>query len=183
VPKSPISIIMAIPDHPWTKAAPDSAAVRIAMTVCEAGAREGSLREVIDERALDTDTPTVELSESSGIINANLTVGVDVTAAAPLHANDGVCSPGVKLHGSGFIVTPQQAELLGLRGRPGLEKHIRNYRNGRDLTSRPRGVMVIDLFGLESEQVRRGFPEVYQHVLATVKPDRDANNRASYRDN
>ena len=42
--KAPISLIMAIPDHPWTKATRDAAAVRIAMTVCEAGTREGSLR-------------------------------------------------------------------------------------------------------------------------------------------
>jgi hypothetical protein len=174
VPKSPISIIMAIPDHPWTKAAPDSAAVRIAMTVCEAGAREGSLREVIDERALDTDAPLVELSESKGVINSDLTVGADVTTALPLHANDGLCSPGVKLHGSGFIVTPMQAEHLGLGRRAGLDKHIRNYRNGRDLTFRPRGVMVIDLFGLEAEEVRQRYPELYQHLATTVKPAREA---------
>lgn len=34
----PISLIMAIPDHPWTKATADAAAVRIAMTVGETGA-------------------------------------------------------------------------------------------------------------------------------------------------
>jgi hypothetical protein len=42
--------------------------------------------------------------------------------------------------------------------------------------------MVIDLFGLEADDVRRRFPEVYQHVLATVKPERDQNNRQSYKD-
>jgi hypothetical protein len=64
--------------------------------------------------------------------------------------------------GSGFIVTPSQAEHLGLGKRPGLEKHIRPYSNGRDLTARPRGVLVIDLFGLSADQVRQRFPEVYQ---------------------
>ena len=72
-------------------------------------------------------------------------MGVDVTSASPLAANEGVCSPGVKLHGSGFIVTPNEATALGLGKREGLEKHVRTYRNGRDLTARPRGVMVIDL--------------------------------------
>lgn len=43
--------------------------------------------------------------------------------------------------------------------------------------------MVIDLFGLTAEQVRRDFPEVYQRLLTTVKPGRDANNRATYLDN
>jgi hypothetical protein len=43
--------------------------------------------------------------------------------------------------------------------------------------------MVIDLFGLEADAVRRRFPEVYQHVLAKVKPERDVNARESYRTN
>ncbi len=64
-----------------------------------------------------------------------------------------------------------------------LERHIRQYRNGRDLISRPRGVMVIDLFGLSAEEVRERFPAVYQHVVNHVKPERDQNNRASYRHN
>jgi hypothetical protein len=172
--KSPVSIVMAVPDHPWTKATKDAAAVRIAMTVCEAGAHEGVLREVTRELGVDTDTPVIDFVERSGRINSDLTIGVDVTVAAPLLANQGVCSPGVKLHGSGFIVTPKKAAFLGLGNREGLEKHIRAYRNGRDLTARPRNVMVIDLFGLDAESVRRRFPEVYQHVLQTVKPAREA---------
>ena len=39
--KSPLSLVMAIADHPWTKATSDAAAVRIAMTVAEAGTHEG----------------------------------------------------------------------------------------------------------------------------------------------
>ena len=181
--KKPVSIVMAIPDHPWTKVSADAAAVRIAMTVCDAGKHEGVLREVTQESALDTDTPIVEFREHAGAINSDLTVGVDVAAASPLVANEGICSPGVKLHGSGFMVTRQEAEHLGLGKRNGLDKHIREYRNGRDLTSRPRGLMVIDLFGLEAAEVRQRFPEIYQHIQTTVKPDRDKNNRAAYRDN
>jgi hypothetical protein len=71
-------------------------------------------------------------------------------------------------------VTPAGAEHLGLGRRPGLENYIRQYRNGRDLTGTPRDVMVIDLFGLEADDVRKRFPEVYQHVLAKVKPQREA---------
>jgi hypothetical protein len=179
---NPISLAMAIPDHPWIKAASDSAAVRIAMTVGQAGVKEGVLREVIRERGLDTDSPMVELRDIKGMINSDLTVGVDVTAAASLRANEGVCSPGVKLHGSGFIVTPQEAALLGLGKRFGLEQHIRDYRNGRDITDHSRQALVIDLFGLKIDEVRRNYPEVYQRILNTVKPERDVNNRASYRD-
>jgi hypothetical protein len=193
--KHPMSIVMAIPDHPWTKASKEAAAVRIAMTVGEAGKREGVLREVTREEKLDTDAPFIEFRETTRFINADLTVGVDVTAAVALHANEGLCSPGVKLHGDGFIVTPSQAEHLGLGKRQGLEKHIREYRNGRDLASRPRGVMAIDLFGLDAEEVRERFPEVYQHVKLQVKEKivwedgkermvgRDWNHRKSYKEN
>jgi hypothetical protein len=193
--KRPISLVSVVPDHPWTKATRDAAAVRIAMSVCEAGSKEGVLREVVHESALDTDAPIVDFQESIGTINSDLTIGHDVTSARPLRANDGICSPGVKLHGDGFIVTRQEAAYLGLGRRKGLEKHIREYRNGRDLTSRPRGVLVIDLFGCDSEEVRQRFPEVYQHVKLEVKEKivrtdekedkvgRDWNSRETYRIN
>jgi SAM-dependent methyltransferase len=61
--KPPVSLVMTIPDHPWTKAAADSAAVRIAMTVAAKGEQDGVLCEVIRESHLDTDEPLVELME------------------------------------------------------------------------------------------------------------------------
>src|ERR1019366_5382721 len=120
--KKPVSLLMAIPDHPWTKATRDAAAVRIAMTVAAAGTHEGRLFEVTKEEGLDTDAPNVELRETRGKINSDLTVGADVTKASALQANAFLCSPGVKLHGDGFIVTPAEAQHLGLGRRPGLEK-------------------------------------------------------------
>jgi len=181
--KKPMSIIMAIPDHPWTKAAPDAAAVRIAMTIGEAGSREGVLRIVMRETALDTDTPIVEFSERMGKVNSDLTVGVDVTAVRPLLANAGLAHRGVTLGGQGFVVSASEAEHLGLGRRPGLERHIRPFLNGRDLNQASRQKMVIDLLGMEAALARKNFPEVYQHLLNTVKPARDLNNRASYREN
>ena len=41
--------------------------------------------------------------------------------------------------------------------------------------------MVMDLFGLTEAEVRQRFPEVYQWVLERVRPERNQNNRASYR--
>ena len=102
-------------------------------------------------------------------------------SAAPLQANESISNRGVKLFGAGFIVTPEEAANLGLGSIPGLERHIRLYRNGRDLTATPRDVMVIDLFGLTAEEVRARFPAVYQWVYERVKPERDQNNRAVYR--
>jgi hypothetical protein len=79
------------------------------------------------------------------------------------------------LHGAGFIVSPEQAEMLGLGRIPGLEQHIRPYVNGRDMTGRSRRVMVIDLYGLTAAEVRERFPETYQWVADHVKPERDHN--------
>ena len=174
--KRPLTLALAIPDHPWTKSAPDAAAVRIAMTVAQCGGDDGTRRTIQTESGLDTDAPDITFTETKGRINADLSVGTDVTTAIPLKANEGVCSPGVKLHGAGFIVTPAQAEHLGLGTRPGLDRHIRPYRNGRDLTAHSRTAMVIDLDGLAIDEVRRRYPEVYQHLYVTVKPERDTNN-------
>ncbi len=42
--------------------------------------------------------------------------------------------------------------------------------------------MVIDLFPLKEDEVRDRFPAVYQWVVDRVKPERDNNNRKSYRE-
>lgn len=174
---------MAIPDHPWTKATPEAAAVRIAMTVGESGEHKGSLLQVVSERSLDSDQPEISFLSQHGKINADLSVGVDVTGSLELRANEGLCSPGVKLHGAGFIVTRQEAEHLGLGKRQGLDTYIRPYRNGRDLAGVARGVLVIDLFPLKADQVRSSYPEVYQRIVELVKPHRDTNNMAFRREN
>ena len=175
--KEPVSLIHAIPDHPWTKATTDSAAVRIAMTVVEPGRKEGVLLEVVSEDGLDTDEPALEFLTRTGRINPDLSVGVDVARAKPLLAGSGLSSRGVQLMGSGFIVTATEATQLGLGWRPGLDMYIKPYRNGRDLTGRSRDVMVIDLFGLSQGEVRRQFPEVYQHLTERVRYDLDQNGR------
>ena len=170
-----LSLVLAVPDHPWTRATKDAAAVRISMTVAETGVHHGRLVEIVSEAKLDTDEPELDERVTEGRINADLTVGADIAIIEPLKANEGICSPGVKLHGAGFIVTPAKAKELGLGTRQGLEKHIRPYLNGRDLLQRPRGVMVIDPYGLDEKEMRTRFPEVYQHLLETVKPERDRN--------
>lgn len=55
---------------------------------------------------------------------------------------------------------------------------IRPYMNGRDLTSRPRGVFVID-FALLSEEEAKKYPLLFNIVRDRVKPQRDANKMAS----
>ena len=181
--KPPIFLVMAIPDHPWTKETDEAAQVRIAMTVAELGEQPGLLREVLHEEKLDTDQPKIDFLEVRGRINSNLSIGSDVASTKSLLSNEGLCSRGMAMHGAGFIVTVQQAEHLGLGRRKGLELHIRPYRHGRDLVQISRDLMVIDLDGLSADQVRANYPEVYQHLLTTVKPERDKNNEESRRVN
>lgn len=176
----PLSLAFAVPDHPWVDTV-DGAAVRIAMTVGVAGEQPGELFEVTDEQLQDDGSEKVAFNCKRGKISADLTTGADVSGAASLNSNDGLACPGVKLHGSGFIVTPSEAESLGFGQIPGIEKRIRPYRNGKDLNDAPRGVMVIDLFGMTQDEVREQFPAIFQHVLNRVKPERDLNNRATYR--
>lgn len=178
--KHPLSILFAVPDHPW-KDDSGAADVRISMTVGEAGHAHGRLFRVAAEKPGEHGEMNVELEERSGRINPDLTIGADLTAAQALQANENLSCPGVKLHGAGFIVTPVQAAALGLGKRPGLEKHIRPYVNGRDVMARSRGVMVIDCFGLAVDEVRARYPEVYEWLHDRVKPERERNNRAYYR--
>ncbi len=180
--KPPLSIVYAVPDHPWVDAA-DGAAVRISMTVAEGGEAEGVLARVTGESAVGVDSYDVQLAETNGIVRPDLTIGPNVSAVVSLLANEDLSNRGVQLFGGGFMVTPEEARGLGLGAIPGLEQHIRQYRNGRDVTQAPRGVMVIDLYGLTAEEARDRFPATYQHLVDNVKPERDQNNRESYRRN
>ncbi len=180
--KNPLSLAFAIPDHPWVDAA-DGASVRIAMTVGATTSTEGRLLSVMDEREADQDEVDVLLLERQGTLFADLNIGANVAGSKGLQANSQLSNRGVCLFGAGFIVTPGEAQSIGYGSTPDLERHIRHYRNGRDLAQTPRGVMVIDLFGLSVDEVRDRYPAVYQWVLERVKPERDQNNRESRRNN
>lgn len=153
------------------------------MTVFERGEHPGVVAKVIQEEDFGEGQVQVTLSFREGMVNSDLTVGPDITRCVPLTANLALSCPGVKLHGAGFIVDETQAKRLGLGRVPGLDQHIRYYRNGKDLMANSRDVFVIDLWGLSSADVRSRFPEVYQWVEERVHPERIHNNRSTYRDN
>ncbi|WP_263841666.1 class I SAM-dependent DNA methyltransferase [Salinibacter sp.] len=172
----PVSLVFAIPDHPWVASA-DGSDVRIAMTAGAVTDQPGTLQTVTREEQSKGLHWDVELDEQTGNILPDLTIGADVTGAEPLEANEDLANRGVCLFGKGFEVSLAKARELGLGEVDGLENHIRRYRNGRDLTQKSRDQMVIDLYGLEKEEVRERFPAVYQHVKEHVKPEREENNR------
>lgn len=113
--------------------AADGADVRVAMTAVARGDLAGEVCRVIAEEG-DGEGRKVSVEKRSGRVHANLRIGTDVSSAKPLRAGELLCSPGVKLHGSGFLLTAVQARDLGLGRIPGLERHVRPYRHGRDLT-------------------------------------------------
>ncbi len=201
----PVALAFAIADHPWVDNA-NGAAVRIAMTVgvpapqkAAAPAKRGKAKtpvaaepvEVIAGRLLTVTSEVtgehgevnVTLTEKTGTIHADLSAGANVTTAVSMKANATLTSRGVMLFGGGFILNPSEATDLGLGKIHGVEHYIRDYRNGRDLTDAPRGVKVIDFYGLTVEQVRTQFPAVYQWILERVKPERDTNRDVAIRDN
>ena len=178
----PLRLAFAIPDHPWVDSA-DGADVRIAMTVGTGESTTGTLLRSMEEVESTDGEVATRFDVRQGLIHADLVVGANVAGASRLLANDGLSNRGVIPHGAGFIVTRTEAAFLGLGTVPGLERHIREYRNGRDLTDRPRDVLVIDTIGLTVDDLRRRFPSVFQWLLERVKPERDLVRRKSIRDN
>lgn len=180
----PLSLVFAIPDHPWVDSE-DGAAVRIAMTVGEAGKRVGRLVTVTEERedAQDeNDDLVVATSSKTGRINADLSVGVDLTQAKSLLADDGLCSVGMKTIGAAFQLERKKAVDLGLGTVPNLDRYVKPYINGRDFAGNARGIYVVDFFGLDAEEVRKRFPAAYQHLFERAKPERDQNRNAIFRE-
>lgn len=165
-------VVWAAPDHPWVDGT-DAAAVRVAMTVI-AREPESATRIEVDDEA------RVIREEKVERLNADLTAHADVASAAAreLRANEGLSSPGFKLHGAGFILEPEEAEAL-LRADARNAAIIRPYRNGRDLTARPRGVHLID-FGLKEEEEARADAVPFDLVRSRVQPERMANSRGTY---
>jgi hypothetical protein len=179
--KEPLSLVFAVPDHPWLKAA-DKAAVRIAMTVAVKGERAGVLAEVVSEAGLNTDTPAVILETREGKVRADLTIGVDLSMAAALTSNDVLGFKGYMPWGKGFIVGQESAPARELRSKRSTQ-HLLFYLNGRDLAQRRRGVLALDFFRVPLQILQNEFPISYQHLLTTVKPERDLAEREAYRQN
>ena len=178
----PLSLAFAIPDHPWVDTA-DGAAVRIAMTVGHVGTTPGRLLVVTNEHAGGGEGLDVVLAERSGSIHADMRIGANVAGAKPLRANGLLSSMGIKLHGQGFVLSPADAQRIGWPTVSGIERVVRPYVTSRGLVRAIQPTFVIDLFGLSSVDVRRHYPAVYQWVIERVKPERDHNNRPSYRIN
>lgn len=182
--KKPLSLVFVIPDHPWVDSA-DGADVRIAMTTGAAGDSLGRLMLVREEINTDGEEIAVNFQEEyRGKLFAELRGGVNLTSALSLKANLEISNIGVIPLGAGFILNESEAQSLTAGMSPELAAHlIRPYRNGRDLTSGPRGVYAIDTYGYTESQLRIDAPQVWQWLYDRVKPERDQNPRRGRREN
>ncbi|MBN8442747.1 MAG: class I SAM-dependent DNA methyltransferase [Thauera sp.] len=175
--KNPLSLAFAIPDHPWVDAA-DGAAVRIAMTVGCRDTGAGNLLNVREERETNGDERDVLLDAATGVLHADLRIGANIAGSTSLRANSLIGNRGVQILAPGFVVSAEEADTADPA-----RTLTRPYRNGKDITDRPRGVLVLDPYPLGESDLRSKAPEVYQWLLTRAKPERDHNPRASYRDN
>jgi hypothetical protein len=171
--KNRLSLVFAIPDHPWVDSA-DGAAVRIAMTVGIAGATAGDLHRATDERASDDGSQQVTLACTRGLISADLSVGADTTATVSLQANKLLSSTGLILGNRGFVLTRDEAEALKTANAD-CAKLIFPLRNGDDINGKGRDAYVIDTNGWTEEDLNLRVPEIYQRLRNTVYPERQEN--------
>lgn len=180
--KEPLTLLLAIPDHPWVDSV-DGAAVRIAMTVGSVNQAEGVLWGIEREVTRGTEQDVgLSFQTRTGVLTPNLQVGADVGTSGSLVANSYLSSRGVMLFGAGFILSKEEAERH--RGLLSSDSQlVRPYLNGRDLTQKSRNAWVIDLYGLSEADVLEKAPTLYQHVVDVVKPARDVNNDRSIREN
>lgn len=174
--KNPLSLAFAIPDHPWTDSI-DGAAVRIAMTVGGLNIKSGRLMQVIKETASKNlqDEIDVKLHEKRGHLFANLRIGANVTDIQILQSNIRVSQRGFELGNSGFIIEKEDYKNTLFKSEEIDPKSIRLYRNGRDITEKPRNNRVIDVYGYSESDLQEKLPEIYQWLLERVKPERIYN--------
>jgi hypothetical protein len=172
--KNPLSIIYAIPDHPWIDSF-DGAAVRIAMTAAELGSHKGRLLTLVKEQETSDGIADIIFLERTGYITSKLSTGGNITLSKGLISNSGVSGMGAALHGAGFILSPEQASEYKRYG----DKVIRSYMGGKDLLQSPRERYVIDFSGLSESEASFINPIAFQHVINYVRPEREQNRRES----
>ena len=178
--KNPLTLAFAIPDHPWVDSA-DGAAVRIAMTVGSSRHERGVLQQLIAETYLKNtqDEVDVKFKSDHGEVHSNLKIGVNLSKKKRLLSNKEITNVGVQLSGSGFILESDESGIFGKTSSASL---VRPYINGKDINQRIRNVYVIDAYGHTEDELKEYYPEAFQYLLTNVKPIRDQNNRATYRE-
>ena len=150
-------IFLAWSDHPWIL---DGATVHISIVGFDDGSEAN--------RTLD--------GETVQSINANLTSGVDLTAAAKLPGNLAVAFMGDTKGGPFDIPDSLAQEMLAApnpHGR-GNSEVVKPWVNGRDITDRSRNMWIVD-FGNMSEDQAALYEAPFEYAKVKVKPQRETS--------
>lgn len=126
--------------------------------------------------------------QSASLIHADLTAGsgeenTDITKAKRLPANAGASFQGPVLIGPFEIKYPTAAAWFRSPNPNGISnsKVLRPITNGKDITSRTRGLWVVD-FGPMDKNDAALFENPFEYVVQYVKPIRATNPRPNRRD-
>ena len=105
---------------------------------------------------------------------------VNLQEAEALKASSGISSVGFQLTGQGFVADDS---LLARLSETERGDFIFGLLGAREIVQKPKGRMVIDVCGVETEaELRRVAPNIFQHLLVSVKPERDVNARKAVRE-
>lgn len=176
-------LLFAIPDHPWVDGT-DGADVRIAITIAGL-AGPTLLQEVTDEGpTLDGyGERWVSMKDTANErINSDLTVGANTEDATGLLANQDLAVQGMNPLGLGFRLDSDDLKNYKIQANA-LPQNLKPYLIGRDIVQRHQPKWVVDFYGLTETEAEKANPELFQHILNTVKPERDQNRRPTRRDN
>ncbi len=159
-------IFMAWSDRPWVL---NGAAVRVSMIGFDDGGEQEHVLNGVPVQA----------------INADLTGSFDLTAARRLAENMGIAFMGDTKGGAFDIRGEQAAKMLNApinpNGRPNSDV-VKPWVNGMDIVRRPRGMSIIDFGVAMSEDDAALYELPFEYVVRNVKPTREGNNRAVYRE-
>ena len=156
-------IFMAYSDHPWVL---EGAAVHVSLIGFDKGEET--------ERELD--------GTAVKAINANLTVGVDLTKANRLKENVGIGFKGVEKGGPFDIPERIALDMLNQPNPDGKNNRevIKPWVNARDTTARPRRMRIIDFQDMTLEQAAL-YESPFEYVKAHVRPMRERNRESRTR--
>ncbi|MDP1729964.1 MAG: class I SAM-dependent DNA methyltransferase [Devosia sp.] len=169
----------AVANHPWIDSA-NTAAVRVAFTSGTKVRSGRLLTPVTEKRSVREEPPIVELRDTEGRINADLTIGVDATVALPLRSNFELSFQGVKLGHDDFQIDHSTAAKL--QGFHGAGPTIRGFIGGDQIKDGAPSGWVIDLFGKSNDEVKTVYPAIFQYLSDHVLPHKSQVDRASHRD-
>ena len=112
-----------------------------------------------------------------GSINANLTMGADLTAAVRLGENLGIAFMGDTKGGPFDIPESVAVEMLGQPNPDGRDNRdvVHPRANGKDITSRPSGTWIID-FGIDLPVAESALYEApFEYANTHVRPKREGS--------